>query len=99
MASSGTSTNNKIAGNLNTKKNKIQLTEGAGVSRVAGRADRQPRPVDKHRLQADSLGLNRLHLCVSFHFFLICVMGIIPPCRIVVVRIRESNISEVPRSI
>ena len=59
MASSGTSTNNKIAENLNTKKNKIQLTEGAGVSRVAGRADRQPRAVDRAQtLQADSLGLN-----------------------------------------
>ena len=31
--------------------------------------------------------------------FLICVMGIIPPGRIVVVRIREDNISEVPGSI
>ena len=59
MASSGTSTNNKIAENLNTKKNKIQLTEGAGVSRVAGRADRQPRAVDRAQtLQADSLDLN-----------------------------------------
>lgn len=47
LASSGTSTNNKIAGNLNTRKNKILLTEGAGVSRVAGRADRQPRAVDR----------------------------------------------------
>ena len=64
---------------------------------MAGRADRQPRAVDRAQtLQADSLGLNWLHLCVSFHFFLICVMGIIPPGRIVVVRIREDNISEVP---